>query len=326
MKNIFKITLPIILVISVLVVIIVWILFGPAGDSSQVEIFIVPQDTLGFNLPKSLQEQKFIKNAEAFQFLFDILAEDKEIQSGGYRLNKKMYAWEVLNKMTGKPDLLWITISTCQRKEQIGEKLANTLDWNKDKLNEWNNLYTDTQLEYFEGVYYPDTYLIPIDESASQVAQRFIDRFNEKFAPLADEFLSKNIKWTTGLKIASLIAREAGGLEDMKIISGVIWNRLDKDMLLQIDATMQYTLGKKADGSWWGPVDLGEKQKDSPYNTYLYKGLPPTPICSPRIETIEAALNPETTDCLFYLHDRGKQIHCAKTFEEHKANIKQYLD
>lgn len=88
---------------------------------------------------------------------------------------------------------------------------------------------------------------------------------------------------------------------------------------------MQYTLGKDKYGSWWGDINLLEKQKDSPYNSYLYKGLPPTPICSPNIDAIEAALNPAQTDCLFYLHDSGKQIHCSKTYAEHKVNIKKYL-
>ena len=97
-------------------------------------------------------------------------------------------------------------------------------------------------------------------------------------------------------------------------------------MALQIDATMQYTLGKNSEGKWWGSIVLDEKQNDSPYNSYLHKGLPPTPICSPNIDYIEAALNPEETDCLFYLHDHFKQIHCAVTYEEHLQNIKKYLN
>ena len=165
---------------------------------------------------------------------------------------------------------------------------------------------------------------MPRDETAEVTAQRFVDRFNEKIAPLLDKFLAENMLWTTGVKIASLIAREAAGPEDAKIISGVIWNRLDQGIRLQIDATMQYTRGM-IDGRWWGNIDLAEKQKDSPYNTYLYKGLPPTAICSPAIEYIRAALEPAETECLFYLHDHDGQIHCAKTFEEHKENIQTYL-
>ena len=96
-------------------------------------------------------------------------------------------------------------------------------------------------------------------------------------------------------------------------------------MRLQIDATMQYTLGKNESGSWWGNISLEQKQSDSPYNSYKNEGLPPTPICSPNVDFIDAALNPEETDCIFYLHDTNRQIHCAKTYSEHKDNIKLYL-
>jgi len=302
-----------------------WRLFGPTETTKQIEIFVVPQEKEDFDVTQALWKQQFVKNIGAFQFLLNTFAKNKEIKSGGYRLSKNMNAWQVMKKITGKQDLFWVVISFCPRKEQVGEKLADILGWSQEKLNKWNLVYKDSRLEYFEGVYYPDTYLIPIDESEIQVAERFINRFNEKFASLADEFVAKNIKWTTGLKIASLIAREAAGTEDMKLISGILWNRLDKGMPLQIDATMQYTLGKKADGSWWGNINLDEKQSDSPYNSYLYKGLPPTPICSPNIDAIEATLNPEETDCLYYLHDSNKQVHCAKTYQEHLSNIDNYL-
>lgn len=301
-------------------------LFGPAGDSKKVETFIVPEKSEDFEIVAELSKKNLIKNPNAFRFLFDKFAKEKEIKPGGYRLSQNMNAWQIFQKITGNRDLVWVTLQFCPRKEQVGEKLAGALGWDQEKLNKWNKLYADSKPEYFEGVYYPDTYLIPTDESVEDVAERLINRFNEKFAPLAEQFVDKNIRWTTGLKIASLIAREAGGVEDMKTISAVIWNRLDENMALQIDATMQYTLGKNSQGSWWGNIDLAEKKKDSPYNSYLYKGLPPTPICSPNIDAIEAVLNPEETDCLFYLHDKNKQIHCAVTYEEHKENIEKYLN
>jgi UPF0755 protein len=320
-----KIFIPIFFIILIFLF-ICWIFFGPPGNSDKLEVFVVPQNPQWFDAVTTLKEKGFIKNMEAFQFLMNTFAKDKKIMPGGYRLSKNMFAWQIFIKITSKPDLLWVTITSCQRKEQIGEKLAKILGWDKEKLTEWNMLYTDSKTEYKEGVYYPDTYLIPVDESAQQVADRFINRFNEKFAPLVDKYIAANIKWTTGLKIASLIAREAAGQEDMKLISGIIWNRLDKGMPLQIDATMQYTLGKNSEGLWWGTIDIKEKQNDSSYNSYLHKGLPPTPICSPNIDYIEAVLYPEETTCLYYLHDSNKQIHCAETYEEHKENIKKYLE
>jgi len=303
-----------------------WYFFGPVDGSKEEQIFIIPKNLDGFNLVERLKEEKFIKNNKVLESYINTFVYFNEIKPGGYKLNRNMWALEVFKKINGKPDLVWISYSSCLRKEQVGEILADALGWNENDLEKWNTIYTNTTPEYFEGVYYPDTYLIPVDENGEQVAKRLISRFNEKFAPYAEKYIAANIRWVTGLKIASLIAREAAGLNDMKLISGIIWNRLDKGMALQIDATMQYALGKNSEGKWWGSIVLDEKQNDSPYNSYLHKGLPPTPICSPNIDYIEAALNPEETDCLFYLHDHFKQIHCAVTYEEHLQNIKKYLN
>lgn len=288
-------------------------MFGPVSLKDEPGIFVVPEKQAGWEAATELAKQGFIRSQTGYWILYG----GKPIASGGFRLNKNMNMWQVVKKLAGQPDLAWVEISGCQRKEQIGEILAEKLGWDAEKLDEWN-------AQSKEGQFYPDTYLLPVDEPVEATVQRFFDRFNEKIAPFLDRFLANNILWTTGVKIASLIAREAAGPTDMKLISGIIWNRLNNGMRLQIDATMQYTRGK-VDGRWWGSIELEEKSKDSPYNTYLYKGLPPTPICSPGIDAIEAALTPAETECLFYLHDSGGQIHCAKTYEEHQENIRRYL-
>ncbi len=96
-------------------------------------------------------------------------------------------------------------------------------------------------------------------------------------------------------------------------------------MPLEIDATIQYARGKSPTG-WWAPITPDDIQNiDSPYNTYKHTGLPPTPIASPGLDAITAVLRPEDTDCLYYLHDNNRQIHCAVTYAEHKENIKEYL-
>lgn len=109
----------------------------------------------------------------------------------------------------------------------------------------------------------------------------------------------------------------------MKLISGIIWNRIWSGMKLQIDATVQYAKGNEEDG-WWEQVNKGDTKIKSAYNTYLYPGLPPGAIANPGLAAIEAAFNPQKTACLFYLHDKNKQIHCARTYEEHKK-YKQVL-
>lgn len=310
------------IIISAIVIFVsVFVFFGPAGGGKETEVFVVPKGAEQFDAAGELKKQGFVRSG----WMARLVLAGETIEPGGYRLTKAMWLWQVTHTVTGKPSLLWVTFAGCFRREQIGEMLAEVLGWDQTKLDQWNNAYKSMGPEYSEGVYYPDTYLLPIDETGAQIAKRFIDRFNEKFAPFAQKFLDADIRWVTALKIASLIEREAAGASDMKLISGIIWNRLNANMLLQIDATMQYTRGKKPDGSWWGSVDLAQMKTDSPYNTYLYKGLPPTPICSPTVTSIEAVLAPEDTDCLYYLHDKNRQIHCAKTYAQHKENIQTYL-
>ncbi|TSC54402.1 MAG: Uncharacterized protein LiPW16_51 [Microgenomates group bacterium LiPW_16] len=301
-----------------------WLVFGPVENKDRPIVFTVTKDQNTVDVILKLKEQNLIKNKEAFGFLYLIFAKNKQILPGGYRLNKNLNAWQVLQKITSRPDLVWVTVPEGSRKEQIGELLAKALDWNESEQKKWNDTYTQVKQEYIEGVYFPDTYLIPRDEGGQAITQRFINNFNEKFAPYLPKFAQKNILWTTGIKIASLIQREAAGAEDMPLISGIIWNRLEKGMKLEIDATLQYIRGKTDEG-WWGKVYLSDKQVDSPYNTYIYKGLPPHPIANPGLTAIEAALNPAETNCLYYLHDSNKQIHCAKTYEEHQENIRKFL-
>lgn len=125
------------------------------------------------------------------------------------------------------------------------------------------------------------------------------------------------------IRIASIIQREAAGPHDMRLISGIIWNRISKGMSLELDATLQYVKG--TEDNWWPSVKSKDKYLDSPYNTYKYKGVPPGAISNPSIDAINAVYNPEKTACIFYLHDSNRKIHCSKTYEEHLRNIKAYL-
>jgi UPF0755 protein len=118
--------------------------------------------------------------------------------------------------------------------------------------------------------------------------------------------------------LASLVEKEAAGSNDRAIIAGIMLNRLNSNMRLQVDAPVLYYLDK----STVEPEDL---KIDSPYNTYLRAGLPPTAIGNPSRDSIAAVLHPTKSNYLFYLHDKNGVAHYAKTFAEHKRNIQQYL-
>jgi UPF0755 protein len=303
---------------------IVWYFLGPIQSKGEQIIFTVAEGEDNFDVAFELKKENLIRETGVFLVILSLKAGDKKILAGGYKLKGDMNAFQIIDTITSKPDLVWVTIREGLRKEQVGEALATVLGWDSKRQKEWLEKETTIKSEYFEGVYFPDTYLIPVDESNEQVTQRLISHFHEKMADLFPQFAQKDILWTTGLKIASLIQREAGGVTDMPLISGIIWNRLDKGMKLEIDATLQYIKGNQEDG-WWGKVEPADKLVDSPFNTYQNKGLPPQPICNPGLAAIEAVLNPAQTDCFYYLHDHNRQIHCAKTYEEHLQNIKEFL-
>jgi UPF0755 protein len=282
---------------------------------------ITPTNT-NEEIANNLLQALFITNKESFISILD--KEKIAVSPGAYKLSKVMTDVQINKVLHGKPYMKWVMIKPGLRKEEIATILATTFDWTSRQKSNWISVDTTATPEYVEGVYYPDTYLIPIDETPALMAKRLVAKFNEKFYSYLPQFTAKNIKWTRALTLASIVQREAANDADMPLIAGILWNRLDQNMALGVDATLQYIRGDKGKG-WWAPITVAEKQIDSPFNTYKYKGLPPNPISNPGIAAMEAVLNPTKTDCLYYIHDKSYITHCAVTYEEHKQNIQKYL-
>jgi len=221
------------------------------------------------------------------------------------------------------PSIRIVKIKEGLRKEEIAEIVAKELGWNVQEQDDFINAHLALNLENLEGRYFPKTYMVHVDQNPVAVSKTMVGEFRKQASKIKRPKASLIINEDTVLKIASLIQREAGGKHDMRLISGIIWNRLFSGMKLQIDATLQYAKGNEKDG-WWPEVLPKDKNIESPYNTYLYNSLPPGAIANPGIAAIEAAYNPQKTTCLFYLHDKKGRIHCSKTYEEHKRNIERY--
>ncbi len=162
--------------------------------------------------------------------------------------------------------------------------------------------------EGLEGQLFPDTYAFAKNVTAKEIISQLRGQFQKQVKALT---LTRE-----ALIVASLIEREAETDEDRPKIAGVIYNRLKKNMRLQIDATVQYALPEHK-----GRLLFADLKVNSPYNTYLHAGLPPGPICSPGLPSLKAALAPETNDYLFYVQGEAKGHVFAKTFAEHRANI-----
>ncbi len=237
-----------------------------------------------------------------------------------YSLLKSLSFYENL----ANPSVRIVRIQEGLRKEEIADIFAAKLDWTEKEKDEFINAHLALKSTNLEGRYFPKTYLVQKDEEPLGVTSTMLHQFTKESATIKKPKSTQIINQDTAIKIASIIQREAAGKGDMKLISGIIWNRLFNGMKLQIDATLQYAKGSEEDG-WWEQVEPGDKNIKSSYNTYIHTGLPPSAISNPGIAAIDAAYNPQKTPCIFYLHDKNKRIHCAKTYEEHKRNIEKYL-
>ena len=126
--------------------------------------------------------------------------------------------------------------------------------------------------------------------------------------------------------MASIVQREARDKTQMQNVAGILWNRLEIGMPLQVDASLQYVRGfDEVDQTWWAVPLAVDRARESEFNTYLNAGLPPAPICNPGFDAIEATLNPIDSDNIFYLHAPDGTIHYGETLDQHNANIQQHL-
>lgn len=319
MKIVKSLSLALLILLIIGIVIIGYLVFllSPTSLSSEKIRFVINLDTKQDEIIEKLSAQNFIRSVQVFNLVLSILKFPGNIEPGAFMLRRNMNAYQVADTLLHHPYQKWIILVPGLRREQTAEKIAKKFGWSASQKGEF---LKSAQ----EGYLFPDTYLLNVDYTPFEMIERLTNNFNEKFdAQIQKDLLSQNVKIDTAVKIASLIERESGGDDDKALIAGIVWNRLDQKMKLQIDAATQYIIGTEKD--WWPIVRPANHKIDSPFNTYLYHGLPPTAIASPSLSSLKAAVYPAVTDCIFYLHDRAKRIHCAVTYEEHLENIDKYL-
>jgi len=171
-----------------------------------------------------------------------------------------------------------------------------------------------------EGYLFPDTYYFLPNVQAEGIIKAMEDNFYQKIKEVQEDIEKSEYSLEEIIIMASILEEEGITFHDRKMISGILWNRIKIDMPLQVDAVFPYIIGKNT-----YQISLEDLKVESPYNTYLNKGLPPGPITNPGFNSIVAALNPIESDYLYYLSDRQHNLYYAKTFEGHKRNRVLYL-
>ena len=193
-------------------------------------------------------------------------------------------------------------------------------------INNPKEFYTDfaflkeSDIKNLEGFLYPDTYYFDKESTEKEVLSAMLKRFEQVYN---DKFKEKQKEMGLTLQqvvnLASIIEKEAVVNEDRPMIASVFYNRLKIGMPLQSDATLQYAFDKRKERVMYKDLKV-----DSPYNSYLNKGLPPTPICSPGVKSIEAALYPSNTDYLYFVATVGGKNNYSKTYKEHLKHVESY--
>ena len=246
------------------------------------------------NISLDLKNKNIIRSRMAFETFVILYGGEKHIAYGDYLFESKIPVYEIAKRIAIKDRHLApikVTIPEGFDNIQIADAFSQKLPaFNKEKFL---NLTKDK-----EGYLFPDTYFFFSNANENDTLKYLTDDFNKKIKPILSEIDSSGKSEKEILTMASIIEREAKGDADRGYVSGILWNRINKSMPLQVDADQ---------------------------DTYKTKGLPDNPICNPGVLAIEAAIHPVVSNYLYYLHDKNGVIHYAKTFAEHKHNKKLYL-
>lgn len=278
---------------------------------------IEEKDTLSGIAIKAKREN-LIRSPFFFKILAVLFSGSKGLISGDYVLNKKEDLFEIVKRFTNadyRLPAVKITVPEGFSIYEIGELLSK-----KDDLRNFNKQEFLATAKDKEGYLYPDTYYFLPIVKAKQIIETMEENFAKKLAPIQNDIKKFGKPFKEILTMASILEEEVRTEEDRKIVAGILWKRIKIGMPLQVDAVFPYTTQRKNKNTTRDDLKI-----NSPYNTYLNKGLPPGPISNPSIDAIVAAINPKETKYLYYISDRKGIIHFAKTLDEHNNNVVRYL-
>lgn len=303
-----------------------YIFYRPVVKSGVVSSFkIYPNDQLS-TVVERLVKAKIIQDPILFTWLVDITKSHQELRYGEYKITANLSQWQLLQNMTQGTGLVQhrVTLVNGWTFDQVRSALASHDSLQQTIGDQVATTVKDVtgKKQHPEGLFYPDTYFFTWGNADISILKTAHEKMKNTLADLWKN-RSPDLPYKSSyqaLILASLIERETSIPEEKQLVASVILNRLKRKMRLQIDPTVQYGLGKSY-GSVITKKDLSSK---TAYNTYVIKGLPPTPICMPSRSSIEAALNPAKTDYLYYVATGTGGHRFSKTYREHKKAVEQY--
>lgn len=284
----------------------------------QAETFIeVEKGTTMSSFAKSMKEDGYIKSVFIFQTLAIALGGDGGLVAGDYAMDRPQNALALARRFTsGIYDLDRVRVRLYE-----GESVYDYAEILDELLPRFDKVQFFRLTEGKEGYLFPDTYTFFETADEQDVLIVLQENFQKKTEDIQKKAESSKRSFEEIVIMASILEKEANrNTYEMQVIAGILWKRLDKGMLLQVDAPFKYYMDK---GSF--DLSIADLRTDHEYNTYTRKGLTPTPIGNPGRRAMLAALDPVATNYFFYLHGRDGNVRYAVTHDEHVANKRQYL-
>jgi len=295
----------------------------PLSDKDDIVNIYIPPGSSAKKIFQILTDNGFKINKYYFLYWIKKNNLGNKLKAGEYTIRLNFSINQILNIIiSGKSEIHKFTIKEGQTINEIIEELSKRKIINKDIfLNYLNNQafinqITNLEITSLEGFFFPDSYDIPKYLKEEQIIRKFVERFNQATKQLFEENQTNLTKYDI-IKLASIIEKEAAVDTERAIISGVYHNRIKKGMKLEADPTILYTMN-----GYKNKLTYKDLEIKSDYNTYLYSGFPPTPICNPGLKSIEAALKPAKHNYLFFVSKGNGTHYFSKTIQEHKRAIK----
>lgn len=329
-------------IIIVFVVLTVGFLFwknlnSPVGGKGGEQPFTVSKGETIKQIASNLKMANLVKSEFYFRYL--VWRGGEKIQAAEYLVSPALTTREILKILSSgqavnqdknitliegwdiKDMAAYLEKNQIRSNEFLKLAQASLANW-KLSFNQPEFLRDAPKSANLEGYLFPDTYRIAAEAAAEQIINKVLLNFAKKLTPrMRRDIAAQNKTIYQIITMASLLEKEVRTAADMKIVSGIFWNRIDVGMPLQSDASLSYILGDKIGGH-----TIEQTKTESPYNTYKYRDLPPGPIANPGLNAITAAIYPEKTDYVYFLSDpvAGQTIF-SKTLEEHNGNKARYL-
>lgn len=306
----------------------------PFNTHAEKETVIVEEGMSMEAIALQLKEEGFIGSSRMFMAHAILSGKHRSLQAGVYDLSASLSIREIVNILSGGEVASFVrvvlpegyTIADMDRRLaeygvlEEGEFIGATSMSAADAYSIYGYEFLNgIEAETLEGFMFPDTYEFRRESKARVVVDKFLFNFEYRTKDLRAQVGEGESLYRTMI-IAGLIEEEMDITADMHKVSSVIQNRLERDMALQIDATLIYISGKPG-----GSLVNSDKLIDSPYNTYMYKGLPPGPITNPGLRALVAAANPADTPYIFYMSAPNGVSYFATTLAQHNAYVAQYL-